>query len=242
MPDLTRGVRRPGEQATVEHEPDTDTLVDPDADQMGGGGLAECELGQRRGVGVVDHVNGQVELRRQLHRQGHVGPAEVGGGDDHALGSDDARAGDADTEQRLLGVAEELPADALDERDRGAAGPALAVVRPAHDDLAIEVDDGADELRRLGHVDAEHVAPVSVDADERGRLADAAGGADPELLDDRFVDQIAHYRRDRRPREPGSLGEIGARERSFTVQGPQQQAAIRPTGVFRRRHPVRLYS
>ena len=166
----------------------------------------------------------------------------MGGGDDHALGRDDARAGDADAEQRPLGIADELAADALEEGDRGPAGPTLAVVGPAHDDLAVEVDDRADELRRLGHVDAEHVTPVGVDADEGGRLADAAGGPDPELLDDRLVDQIAHHGRDRRPRESGALGEIGARERSFTVQGPQQQAAIRPTGVFRRRHPVRLYS
>ena len=101
--------------------------------------------------------------------------------------------GDADAEQLLLAVADELPADAPEERDRGTAGPALAVVGPADHDLAVEVDDGADELCRLGHVDAEHVAPVGVDSDERGGLADAAGGADAELLDNRLVDQIAHH-------------------------------------------------
>ena len=117
-----------------------------------------------------------------------------------------------------------------DERHGGPAGLALALVGAADDDLAVEVDDGADELRRLGEVEAEDVAAVGVDADERRRLADAAGGAQPELLDDAVVEQVAHDGRHRGPRQPGDLGQVGARRRAVTVQRPQQEAAVGPCG------------
>ena len=49
-------------------------------------------------------------------------------------------------------------------------------------------------------------------------------------------------RRHRRPGEPGDLRQVGARQRSVAVQRPQQVAAVRPPGIFRRRHPIRLFS
>ena len=94
---------------------------------------------------------------------------------DGALAVDDAWRCHAHSEQRALGVGDELVADPADERQRGATGLRLAGVRAAGHDLAVEVDDGADELRRLGDVEADDVAAVGVDPDERRRLADAAG-------------------------------------------------------------------
>ena len=90
--------------------------------------------------------------------------------------------------------------------------------------------------RRLGQVEAQDVPAVGVDADERGRLADAAGRAQPELLDDGVVDQVAHDGRHRRPGQPGELGQVGPRHRAVAVQGAEQQAAVGPSGVFRGRH------
>ena len=119
-----------------------------------------------------------------------------------------------------------------------AAGLALAVVGAADDDLAGEVDEGADEVGRLGEVEAEDVAAVGVDADERRRLADAARRAQAELLDDSVVQQVADHGGDRRPGEPGDLGQVGARQRPVAVQRAQQEAAVRPSGVFRRRHSI----
>ena len=166
----------------------------------------------------------------------------MGGRGDDAGRVDDAGAGDADAEQRALGVGDQLPADAPQQGHGGLAGLALAVVRAADDDLAGQVDEGADELRRLGEVDAQDVATVGGDVDERGRLADAAGRAQPELLDDTVVDEVTHDRADRRPGQPGDLRQVGPRHRAVAVQRAQQQAAVGPSRIFRRRHAICLFT
>ena len=172
--DLAGRVRRAGEQAPVEDEPGADALVDADADQVRRRALAEHQLGERRGVGVVDDLDGQGELGAELGGQRHVRPPEVGGGDDDAGGVDDARAGDADAEQRPVGVGDQLAADPAHQCHGCPSRLALALVGAPDDDLAGEVDDGPDEPRRLGEVEAEDVAAVGVDADEGRRLADPA--------------------------------------------------------------------
>ena len=86
------------------------------------------------------------------------------------------------------------------------------------------------------------MAAVGVDADERGRLADAAGGAESELLDDAVVDQVADDGRHGGPGQAGDLGQIGSRRRPAAVQRPQQQAAVGPPGIFWCRHLIRLFS
>ena len=53
------------------------------------------------------------------------------------------------------------------------------------------------------------MAAVGVDADERRRLADPAGRAQPELLDDAVGEEVADDGRDGGPGEPGHLGQIG---------------------------------
>ena len=86
------------------------------------------------------------------------------------------------------------------------------------------------------------VAAVGGDVDERRRLADPARRAQPELLDDRVVQEVADDGADGGPGEPGDLGQVGARRRPVAVQRAQQQAAVRPSGVLRRRHSICLFS
>ena len=100
-------------------------------------------------------ATGRSNSRGEVGGERQVRPAEVGGRDDDAVGVDDAGAGDADAEQRSLGVGDQLAADPPDEGDGRPAGLALAVVGAADDDLAGEVDDGADEVGRLGQVEAQ---------------------------------------------------------------------------------------
>ncbi len=198
----------------------------------------KVEFGQRRRVGVVDDGDRERELGREVGPQRQLAPVEVGGGHDDAVGVDDAGAGDADAEQRALGGGDELGADVGDEPDGGVAGGADAVVRAAEDDLAVEVDEGADDLGRLGEVETDDVAAVGVDADERGRLADAAGRVEAELLDQPVREQVADDGRHGGPGQAGLLGQVGARPGAVTVQRPQEQAAVRPAGVLRRRHDL----
>ena len=98
--------RRPSSTSPAPTPSSTRTQI-----RLPAGSLAERQLGEGRGVGVVDDGDREVELARQVGASGSVGPAEVGGGDDDAVGVDDARAGDADAEQRPLGVGDELAAD-----------------------------------------------------------------------------------------------------------------------------------
>jgi hypothetical protein len=148
VPDLARRVRRAGEQTAVEHEAGADALVHPHGDQVGGRAVAEGQLGERAGVGVVEHRDGQAEGLAQLAGEVHVGPAEVGGGGDHPGAVDDAGRGDADAQQLGVGGGDEVLADALHEGDRGLARLAGALVRAPLDDLAAEVHERPGELRR----------------------------------------------------------------------------------------------
>ena len=102
--------------------------------------------------------------------------------------------------------------------------------------LAGEVDDGPDELVRLGEIEAQNVAAVGVDVDERRRLADTARRAQSELFDDAVVHQVANHRRHRCPSQSGDLRQVGPRAWPVAVQRPQQMAAVRTPGIFRRRH------
>ena len=54
----------------------------------------------------------------------------------------------------------------------------------------------------------------------------------PELLDELLLEQLADDRGHAGGREPGELGEVGARRRASVVQCPQQQAAVRTPGVL----------
>ena len=198
--DLAGRVRRAGEQPPVEHEPGADALVDADADQVVGRSLAERQLGQRGGVGVVDDGDGQVELA-----------GEVGAERQRRSTRGGRRSRRRRRRRRCRGSRRRCRATAGRRRRRdrrrcasrastaAAPGPAVAVVGAPHDDLAGEIDDGADELRGLGEVEAEDVPAVGADADERRRLADAAVGAQPELLDDSVVEQLTDDRRDAWP-------------------------------------------
>ena len=83
--------------------------------RLAGRSLAERQLGEGGGVGVVDDDDREVEPCREVGGEREVGPAEVGGRGDDAVVVDDAGAGDADAEQRSFGVGDELAADLPDQ-------------------------------------------------------------------------------------------------------------------------------
>ena len=242
--DLAGGERRAGVEAPVEHEPGADALVDADADQVGRRLLAERQLGEGGGVGVVDDARpgGRTGPRGRRRAGRSVQPRWAAVAID-AVVVDDAGAGDADAEQRPLGVGDQLAADPADEVGGGPAGLALAVVGAADDDLAGEVDEGPDEVRpaRRGRGRARGGRR------RRRRRASPACRRRPSC-------SARAPRRRRRPSGRGRPTDTDARvspvifARSARDSGPsrckrpQQVAAVRPPGIFRRRHPIRLFS
>ena len=200
--------------------------------------LAERQLGEGGGVGVVD--DGDRAGRTSAASSAPSGtsrPAEVGGGDDHAVGVDDAGAGDADAEQRPLGVGDQLAADPPDERRRrcGRCGPCgrrcgAATTLPARLTMAPTNCAGSERSRhRMWRPSAS--MPTSV-----AGLPTPPAVLQPELLDDAVVEQVAHDGATVARVSPVELGQVGPRQRPVAVQRPQQQAAVRPSGVLRRRH------
>ena len=235
--DLARRRARAAVQRAVEHEPDTDTLVDPDHQEVGRVGDAERELGERRGVGVV----GDVDARARCGPRAASASGEPGSTPSRAARST------VPSRSTMPGLATPMPSSGrsaspirssqivAEQRERLGAGAVVALVGAAQHDLAGEVDERADELVGLGQADGHDVAGVGLDADHRRRLADAAAGA-PELVDQAGVEQFLDHGRHGRRGEPDQLGEVGPRGRAAVVQRPQDQPPVRSAGVLRQ-HP-----
>ena len=229
--DLAGGRTRAAVEGAVEDEPDTDTLVDPDHQEVGRVGDAERELGQRRRVGVVGDVDAETRTGGQLVGDRDLAPAEAGGAQHGAVGIDDARGGDTDAEQRPVGVADEVVADRAEQRERVGTGAVVALVGAAQHDLAGEVDERTDELVGLGEADRHDVAGIGLDADHRRRLADRPART-AELVDQACLEQLLDHGRHGGRGESDELGEVGPRGGAAVMQGPQDQPPVGATGVL----------
>ena len=160
------------EQRAVEHEPGTDTLVDPDQ-QESAVGDAERELGERRGVGVVGDVDTRGRSAPASWRR--AGPRSSRGGRRAApcrrrrrcpawRRRRRATAG----RRRRPGRRRSLPSSASARRRCGRCARTCAAATT----LPARLTSAADELIGLGEADRHDVAGVGLDADHRRRLAD----------------------------------------------------------------------
>ena len=165
------------------------------------------------GVGVVDGANREIELRRQVCGEQEAGPRYR---DDHNRRR--FRAGDADAEERPLG-----DEDTYTRTTRLAAARPVLPLRSAvrrTTTLPARLMTAPTKVR-LGEIEAQNVAAVGVDVDERRRLADTARRAQS-----RFHDAVVHQvatddtdarvspvtlRESARERERGSLCSVRSR-------------------------------
>ena len=122
------------------------------------------------------------------------------------------------------GFGDELVDEPIDEVERGVA--VAAVDRQLDDaaNLAAEVDERARE-DALAQVEPDDLAGVADDAEQDRGLAAARGSA-TDLLDHALVEQLADDVADRRPRQAGAAGDLGAADRPEVVEGPQHQALV----------------
>ncbi len=174
--DLAGGVCRAGEQLMVDHQTGTDAFDDTHEQDVPRVARDEGEFAECGGVGVVGNPHWQAEGDRELRSEGDVVETEVGGVDDDAVGVNDAGGGDADSQQRTIGLAGEFAGD-LDSAGgeplsdeylpRRIATPRAA----AGDDLPRQVHDGPPDLSGTAEIEAHDVSSVGDDGDQRGRLA-----------------------------------------------------------------------
>ena len=161
--------------------------------------------------------------------QGHVGPAEVGGGAHGAVAVDEAGGADADAEHGV-GGAGDGGEHQLDD-DRGVDAAALGGVDGggallAHDDLAGDVEHRGPQPGRHRQVDGEGEQAAAVEVDQGGPLAGTAllGGADVEhaALVDELGDQVRHGHLG----DPDLAGQLGPAGGPEAAQGLQHEREV----------------
>jgi hypothetical protein len=183
-------------------------------------------LAQHGGVGVVGHEDRQAGGLGEPGGQRGVGPREVGGVDDRAVGAHDPGATDADAEHGALTHRDELGGETQDELDRALPHRPVDVHLVARLDGAGEVDHGAGHPVRLRQVEADHVVGVRRQADERRGLADPAPCRGSELGDEAVGEHLADQVRHGHPGQPARAGEVGTAGRTLAEEVLEEQRAV----------------
>ena len=235
MAELAGAVPVALEQLAVEDDPGAHAAAHADDDQVGGPGPAEeRELGERGRMAVVGDHDRDAEPLLEQRSEAQLGPVQVHGpADGPRAGVDDTGCADADAEPRGLLTGTEGVHELHDELDGGVAVGTLEREVDRAEDLAMQIDDRAPELR-LAEVETDHVATVGGDAQQDRRLAPARPAA-ADLLDQAVADQRADKVADGGASQAGEPGEVGARERAVVVQGAQDQLLVeRPRLLVRR--------
>ena len=236
MADLAGREAVAHDQMAVEHQPGADTLPDLEDEEAAVGGAAEAQLAEHRGVGVVGDVHRDGEVLVQRGGQAQLEPAEVGGLDHDAAGVDDARAADADAEQRPVGRVGQVGAEDADHLDRRVAGAAVAFGDPAVEDLAGQVDQRGVEPLVVAQVDRDGQAGVGDDAEHRGGLADPARPlALAQLFDETLGEQLGGQVAGGHPGQVGGAGQVGPTDGALAEHRPQDERPVVAAGVARDR-------
>ena len=142
----------------------------------------EGQLGERSHVAVVGDHHRHAVAALDERPEADVGPVEVHRPADRArAGVDDAWRADADAEEGGPGIGAQGVDKFEDELDGGFAIATFEGQVDGAQDVAVQVDDRAAELR-LAKVEADQVTAVRGDAEQDRRLA-AAGPAAADLLD-----------------------------------------------------------
>ncbi len=238
--DLAGGVSGSGEQLVIDHQTGADAFGDADEQDVARLGRGEGEFAEGGGVSVVGNAHRQPEGGRQLGAEGDVVETEVGCPDDDAVRVHDAWSGDADTEQRSIGLVGELAGEL--DRSGGDALPGQSCARrlaaahaAAGDDLPGQVDDGTADLAGATEVETDDVAGVSDNRDQRGRFADRARQRAPSFLDHPLVDELADHVGHGGGGEPAGSRQVGAAHRAGVEQRTKEQLPVLPPRVGRQR-------
>jgi hypothetical protein len=230
--DLARRRAVALDQLPVEHQSGPDTQPDLHHQQVRARRVAELQLGEDGRVGIVDDVDRHVETAADLRRERGVVEAQVGRLLYDALREHDAGRADADPEDRPLCPRHQVADEPGDQADGGGPGAAPARHRPALDDVADEVHHTADEAALVRQVQAERVARVRDDLQQRPRLARSHRAA-TALLDDALVDQAGHQSADGRRGQLRDPGQIRPGLRPVAPELVEDQRAVVPSAVPR---------
>ncbi len=231
--DLAGHPCRSVEQPAVHDQPGADAGRDL---QVGGvaaaGRRAPVELGQRAEVGVVVHVDRQLEPRRERLRRSDSHPAGQDRGRPHAPRAHVDRPGQAEAYADHVAARDARLGQHLLDQLRGRVEAGLGGVVGLHGALGL----GEDRVAEVGGGHAQ-VALAEVDADGRpGRAAERQEprrpaaplrGAAVLALDEHPLGlELAHDARDRRPGEARDPRQVGPAGRARLAQRADDPGAV----------------